>query len=247
MAQDQVSRFGRLAIVYSSCHIVPNSNVCIQIKESESSGAFSCPCCLRDMVTTDEMKAFTDQLKKLGGMESILLKADERNKTARSLYQNWRKVVSENMDDVLDYRRICKETTNLDKNISDLDKSLQQLSDELNQATDTKNNLQAESDEVRQLLEDAKRWAENASRIATKRLQVNDKQISLSVTSGDLHGRDMQTVETDLEERMEAKEKHSNMVRTAPLVVWITWRIALVAIMFLTTRLPRPINDRSTN
>jgi uncharacterized phage infection (PIP) family protein YhgE len=165
------------------------------------------------MVTTDEMKAFTDQLKKLGGMESILLKADERNKTARSLYQNWRKVVSENMDDVLDYRRICKETATLDKNISDLDKNLQQLSDELNQATDTKHNLQAESDEVRQLLEDARRWAETASRIATKRLQVNDKQISLSVTSGDLHGRDMQTVEADLEERMEAKEKHSNMVR----------------------------------
>jgi DNA gyrase/topoisomerase IV subunit A len=151
-------------------------------------------------------------MKLLGKDDSPLLKLDERNKTSRSNYQQWRKVVADNMNDVMEYRRIANEANELDQSIGILEAELSEKTRLLDLAKDKSSDLQTEVDELRELLEASKRWAEAASRIAEKRMQVNQKQLDLSISNADVGGRDLKTVEQDLADRMETKDQHSNQV-----------------------------------
>ena len=156
---------------------------------------------------------FAEQIAFLTGADSPLLKLDQRNKTAISNYQNWKKVVSSNLNEVLEFRRLVNDANGVEQNIAERQRNLQQMEDELATAVSTKDTLQEENDEIRQLLDESKRWAEAGSRLATKRAQVNEKQEDLTMTSGDSQGRDIKTVERELQERMKKKDDYGTKVR----------------------------------
>jgi chromosome segregation ATPase len=153
------------------------------------------------------------------GENSPLLKQDERNKAAKGYYHNWRKIVSENVNDVLDYRRVVNEASELELNIAELERILSDKSLGLEQARSRGEELQSEVDELRELLDASKRWAEAAGRIAEKRMQVNQKKLDLSMSIADIGGRDLKTVEQEVAERLEKKDNFSNQVS------WVYWML----------------------
>jgi chromosome segregation ATPase len=137
------------------------------------------------------------------GENSPLVKPDEKNKTSRSHYQQWCKIVSENMNGVLDYKRLANEASALEQNVEELQGVLSEKTQELDQAKNSNTDLQTEC---------SKRWAEAAGRIAEKRMQVNQKQLDLSMSNADIGGRDLKTVEKELQERVDKKEMHSSQI-----------------------------------
>lgn len=164
------------------------------------------------METEKEIEDFVNQMAILAGENSPLLKQDERNKAAKGYYQKWRKIVGENMNDVLDYRRLVNEASELSLNIAEIERILSDKNLELEQASSRSDELQSEVDELRELLEASKRWAEAAGRIAEKRMQVNQKKNDLSMSIADIGGRDLKTVEQEVAERLEKKDNLSNQV-----------------------------------
>jgi chromosome segregation ATPase len=164
------------------------------------------------METEKEIQDFVDQMAILMGESSPLLKTDERNKAAKGYYKNWRKIVAENMNDILDYRRLVNEARELELNIAEIERILSDKSLELDQARSRSDELQLEVDELRELLESCKRWAEAAGRIAEKRMQVNQKKDDLSMSIADIGGRDLKTVEREVADRLEKKDNVSNQV-----------------------------------
>jgi DNA repair exonuclease SbcCD ATPase subunit len=146
------------------------------------------------------------------GENSPLVKPDEKNKTSRSHYQQWSKIVSENMNGVLDYKRLANEASALEQNVEELQSVLLEKTQELDQAKNSNTDLQNEVDDLRDILECSKRWAEAAGRIAEKRMQVNQKQLDLSMSNADIGGRDLKTVEKELQERVDKKEMHSSQI-----------------------------------
>ena len=175
---------------------------------------FACPCCTRDFATEAELEAFDDQMKILMGEGSPLLRLDERNKSARSNYQQWRESVSANMNDVLDYKRTANEINDLEKNLTELESVLESKTNAHQDAQDKCSTLEMEVGELRELLETTKRCREDATRVSEKRMQVNQKQLDLSMSNADIGGRDLKTVETEMAERMETKDKYSSQVRS---------------------------------
>ena len=161
----------------------------------------------------DEVQTFVKQMDFFMGETSPLLKQDERNKTARTYYQKWRKVVAENINEILDYRRIVNEANDLDLNIANIESILSEKMRELERCRSRHDDIQTECRDLRELREASQRWAEAAGRIAEKRMQVNQKQLDLSMSTADIGGRDLKTVEQDLAEKLEQKDQQSNHVR----------------------------------
>ena len=167
-----------------------------------------CPCCTRRFDEEHEFKDFLRQMAVLEAGDSPLLKLDERSKTSISHYQEWAKVVSENMDEINEYSRMAKEASELDTRIMELEGKLEKVNKDLNKALEQKEDFQRDNDEHRDLLDNAKRWAESANRIAEKRIQAIHKKedLSMSMASGTSDGRDLRTVERDFQAKFDEKE-----------------------------------------
>jgi hypothetical protein len=173
----------------------------------------ACPCCERDLDSEEIISTFANGMQKLMAKDSPLIKADENNQTSRSNYQKWRKVVTENMDDVLDYRRIANEVNDMERNCLSLEQTLKEKAEDLDSAKKAKEELQSEVNSLRELLESCKVWHAAASRISGKGLQAKNKNDTLSITNDDIgNGRDLKTCEKDHAEKMEKKEAFQNKV-----------------------------------
>lgn len=162
-------------------------------------------------------------MKMLRGENSSLLQFDERNKAARSNYARWKSVVSENSQAVLEYRRIANEVHEMDSSLLQLDRAISESTQQLHDAREKASESESEITPLRELLDAAKRWAEAASRIAEKRMQVRNKTSDLSAATIDAKGRDLETVEREINERTEERERYNNKVRfsraTDPTVI----------------------------
>lgn len=173
---------------------------------------WACPCCTRSFEEEKEFDDFKNQMKMLASEESPLLTLDERNKTARANYAEWKEIVSEHSPAILEYRRIANEVNDLENNIHELNKGLGQTNNQLDDIKETASDIESQVSSLRDLLDSAKRWAEAASRIAEKRMQVNQKQDDLSMNTADTDGRDLQGVEREINEKTDQREQHTNQV-----------------------------------
>lgn len=174
-----------------------------------------CPCCDRGM---DEklVKIFTDKIKELSKKDSRLMvdlmKEGENKKTAKSHFQKWRKLVTENMDDILDYRRIANEVNDMEHNCTTLETLLAEKKEDLQAAQVSLDESIAEVDGLRSLLESCKMWQSAADRISNKRSQAMNKSSTLSISESMHNGRDLKTVEKDLAEKTEKKDEYQEKV-----------------------------------
>ena len=168
---------------------------------------YKCPCCARYM-DDEEFGVFKATMKDLM-TNSPLVEVNEtkveKHKEMKEKYAKWRKILSDYSSDFREYQRLLKEhvssetelQTNLDE-IAAFKNSLGKLKDK---STERRN----EMDEVRDLVESCKRWAEDAHRIKEKRMQINQKndELTMSATTG----RDLRTVEKELQNRVDSKEE----------------------------------------
>lgn len=151
-------------------------------------------------------------MKMLVSDESPLLMLDDRNKTARNNYTAWKMSVNDNLQQVLEYRRMANEVNDLEKNVRELEHAFADSTRELNDAKDHVADLESQVASIRDLRDSARRWAESASRLAGKRMQVFQKETDLHSATADTRGRDLRTVENELNERNEKREQHINQV-----------------------------------
>jgi hypothetical protein len=118
------------------------------------------------------------------------------------------------MQDVLEYRRVANEANELEQNTRDLESTVYENTRNLDGVKDKSSGLNTEVTGLRDLLDASKRWNEAANRIAEKRMQVNQKQLDLSISHSDMGSRDLKTVERELADRMEHKEQFSDQAST---------------------------------
>jgi len=182
------------------------------LKQARRSGEFACPCCKRSLDSEQEVGSFQEQLKFLGSDDSPLIKLDETSKIARANYQRWKQIVSDNKNDVMEYRRLVNEANDLEGVIEELASTLSEKQQQLEQADGELSDLQNKVEELREYLDTSKRWTEAASRIAEKRMQVNQKQTDLSMSSSDFGGRDLKTVENDYAEKSERLSQYMDKI-----------------------------------
>jgi chromosome segregation ATPase len=178
-----------------------------------------CPCCRRSFEDVAAARQFKKSMAQLKSSQSVLLQTDkekvEKDRTAIANYQRWRKTVSECMGDVLNYTRMEGEANDLEKTVADDEKELATAEKELQDLNNNSADLKKELEELRGLADISKRWNDDASRIATSKGQVRMKEdfsVNMSMSTTLSGGRDLRTVEADLERHQAQKDKLNDQV-----------------------------------
>ena len=119
----------------------------------------------------------------------------------------------ENMNSALDYRRLAQEADELRTREGEAEKFLSTKARELDEAEVTRGDLQGQVSEARTLLENSRNWQAAAQRISSKNADVDLKEMELSGTNtASTDMRDLKTVEKDIAEKLERKDRLSNEV-----------------------------------
>ena len=152
-------------------------------------------------------------MRKDSNLMYLLTEKGENNKTARSQYQSWRKVVTENMNDILEYRRLANEIHDLEQHCITLETLLAEKQELRDTAKASIEESISEVDGLRSHLESCKIWQAAADRISNKKSQAMNKSNTLSISESVYNGRDLKTVERDLAEKTAKKDEHQEKVR----------------------------------
>lgn len=185
-------------------------------KKKDKDGQFegySCPCCTRAM-DEDEYIVFRSNFDALLN-ESGLVSTDQEQmdhfNSLKKKYEKYVKTLRNNAFQFSEYERLQKEC-------STVETELQQLRDELSTQQASLSDLKSKStdrhtelDELRDLVESSKRWADDAHRVKDKRMQINQKNDELSLSTA-VSGRDLRTVEKELQKKVESKEEKINAI-----------------------------------
>ena len=168
---------------------------------------YSCPCCSRAM-DENEYAVFRETIQELS-TESPLVEVDEnameQHNATKERYSKWRKTLADNASDFREYGRLQKESAAAEAEVQKLMEGVAAQKSTLLGLADKVTEVRNETEEVRELVEVCRRLAEDAHRIKDKRLQINQKNDELTVTS--TSGRDLRTVEKDLQAKSDKKEE----------------------------------------
>jgi chromosome segregation ATPase len=168
-------------------------------------------------MTTNDVVTFKDSIQVLSD-ESVspFMKVDhnavEQYRKEKSEYQCWRKIVSDNTDDLRDFHRIAKESAEMEKEIKRLEEDLSVHRRVADEQKEKVAQSQTEADDLRGLADATKRLAEDANRIVDKKIEINTKNNDLSVNTGVPGTRDLRTVERDMNNRMKEKDDLSSKI-----------------------------------
>ena len=113
---------------------------------------------MRDFASDDELRSFINRMGELADAEvsELILASRDKSQEARSAlsnYENWRKIISENMNEHLEYTRINEEIKEVQAFIGEeVDSELKELESSL-KATESRLSEKKEiSGELQQLL-----------------------------------------------------------------------------------------------
>jgi len=186
-----------------------------RIAHGAEEGGVRCPCCQRNLESEEDAARFMETMN-FFMKESEFVKFDEaeanRYREIKATYQRWKKIVSDNMDDLRDFRRITIEVSDLEKELQTLDDDVTRNKTKLDREKDRATEIQTEVDQLRELGNLAKRWSEDAGRIAEKRMQITQKYSDLNASAVDDGRRDLRSVEKDIDARTEEKDSLSNRI-----------------------------------
>jgi chromosome segregation ATPase len=166
------------------------------------------------MNTEIEVENFTRALNEL--LDDPLLvrsdpNAEEAYGIAKSTYVQFRKLLTDKMEDLRDFRRMTDESDDIEKESRKLEDDVALFESTLHEQQEKENELQIEANELRELTESIRRWSEDASRISEKRIRIGQKNLDLSASVVD-SSRDLRTVERDMNIRMEEKDNLTNKI-----------------------------------
>jgi len=161
-----------------------------------------------------EYKKVKAHFKHLYSSGSPLLHGLEQTKVTRTKFEQWRDTVSTRCHDILEYRRLANEVNGLEIKIGEMEEKLADSSRKLHSEKSAAEELTEEMEKLRSLLNSADRWVADARKIATKCAHVKEKEIDFSMSSGvDAQGRDLPTLQREIEERQEEREQLNTKVR----------------------------------
>lgn len=182
-------------------------------KKGDDGKEFRCPCCTRAM-DDDEYRTFKEKFEELME-ESVLVSADQestdRYNSLKKKYEKWVKVLRNNLVEIREYERLQKECSTAETEVQQLRDDLSTQQTCLSELKTKSANRRNEVDEIRELVEISKRWADDAHRIKDKRIQINHKKDELSMSTA-VSGRDLRTVEKELNSKIESKEEKINAI-----------------------------------
>lgn len=120
--------------------------------------------------------------------------------------------MSASINNWLDHKRLSTEIDTLKESIKEdeethgrLQEEVKDLKTKVDEETDDKTSLQEAFDIVRRL-------SEEATKLASKKYQIKNKKEELNLEAPDVLGKDLTTVEYDLQTKTEEKEKLMNAV-----------------------------------
>jgi chromosome segregation ATPase len=158
-----------------------------------------------------EVEVFTKTLNELVDTLSQPRDTEENYHRLASFYQQFRKLLSDKMEDLRDYQRLTEESSDIEKESSRLEDDIEIFESTLLGQEGTESDIQVELNELRELVDVARRWSEDASRIAEKRMQIVQKNQNLTASVVD-SSRDLRTVESEMNELMEKKDTLTNRI-----------------------------------
>lgn len=182
-------------------------------KHAGLEGTVACPCCERGFDDGDSLQVFVEKIDSLMAEDSPLIKTDEKNQQSRSKYAKWRKIITENMNDLMDFKRMAAEAEEMKRNLKDYEKVIVEKTKDLDDAKAKSSEIQVETSELRVLQDAAKMWRAATNRLNEKRMQARLKDHDLLVNSSSMsNGRDLKTVEKDLSEKNQKKDEFAEKV-----------------------------------
>lgn len=172
-----------------------------------------CPCCAREM-KGQEVKTFKTTMDSLKVESSLVKIADaevaEYN-ASKARYEEWRKSLNSQMEDLRDFRRLREEKVRLEMAMEQQSDDLSTFTTTLIQHKEGATAIKTELDELKELFDACKQWSGDASRISEKRMQIDQKKHDLTLDTA-VDGRDLRTVEREIAEKMEEKDSFMNKI-----------------------------------
>jgi predicted nucleic acid-binding Zn-ribbon protein len=154
---------------------------------------------------------FQDTLTELMSDTSPLLKVDPKYRELKANYESWKTVLTGCMDDLRDYERMNQEMSEVDNQNHRLRDDVAHYQTKLRDQKKDTTDLQVADEELRELLDVTKRWSEDAGRISEKRAKIVQEQEVLTASNADF-GRDVTTVELELNRMNEEKDELANKI-----------------------------------
>ena len=199
---------------YSSVDIKPEAikRVLKRLKKMAQTN-MECPCCARAFRENDEINAFQSRILELSD-ESVseLMVTQDGVKTARDAierYEKWRKTISENIHEHIEYARIVAEIKETEALLSGEGQSeLKEVEAELKLEEERLTDKKEVANELQGLLQTVTSLHENGTRVYEKRAQVKEKKEKLELQSFAKidDPRNLKTVEGDLATASSEKE-----------------------------------------
>lgn len=121
-------------------------------------------------------------------------------------------VVSQSINDWLDYKRIGNEIDGIEETITNEEDELEIIKAEHLKATKKNDTLKINCSELQQLQNVAKQFRNDATKVSDKRHKISQSQNELSMMAPTANGKDLLTLERDLTKKHEEKDSMMNAI-----------------------------------
>lgn len=157
------------------------------------------------MITNEEVAAFAKAINEIVDTLATPNETEENYHKLKFFYQQFRKLLSDKMEDLRDFQRLTEESSDIEKEGGRLEDDIEIFESTLLKQEGVESDVQLELNELRDLVDLARRWSEDATRIAEKRMQIQQKNQNLTASVVD-SSRDLRTVEREMNDLMEKKD-----------------------------------------
>lgn len=169
-----------------------------------------CPCCRREM-DEDVTQDFANAIKELSDPESSEIILASQSDSAREIaakknYDNWHAIVQGAMTDYLEHQRATEEIEVLERTVTEGQEALDRFRSDLESARSRASDLREEVSELRSIVDISSRLRDDSERMFDKKTQMSTKEEELSIAAPSSNGRDLGTVEREIQARTDEKD-----------------------------------------
>lgn len=183
-------------------------------KKLEDEDIAECPCCAR-LMDPDEAEVFIHKVSRIG--EEIVALDHQKlrqNGTIMAQYEKWKGIVNNSAQDWQELTRLKKEVGDVENLIRKEEEELTQYLSQLEEIKSNRSTLQTDCTELQNFYVETGRLQDDALRIADKQNEIKSKEQRIARMAPDSGGRDLQQVETDVNNRLEEKDTIMRSIAT---------------------------------
>ena len=183
-------------------------------KKLEDEDIAECPCCAR-LMDPDEAEVFIHKVSRIG--EEIVALDHQKlrqNGAIMAQYEKWKGIVNNSAQDWQELTRLKKEVGDVENLIKKEEEELTQYLSQLEEIKSNRSTLQTDCTELQNFYVETGRLQDDALRIADKQNEIKSKEQRIARMAPDSGGRDLQQVETDVNNRLEEKDTIMRSIAT---------------------------------